>query len=395
MAHIGREVVVLGVGMHPFGKFVKSNDELSRYAVDLALKDAGVAWPEVQAIVAGNSPLTGGWAGNEVEYMFGLTGVPVFNVQAACATGGNAYTLAHLLVSSGQCDVVLVVGAEKMPKGFIARHAEPGNDTTDRDYMRWACVGIPNPGYWALACCRRMHERGTTEKHLAMVSAKAHKIAVHNPNARYRKELTVDEILASPMVCYPLRLYEICAVSDGAAAAILCSAEFARRKTTRPVWSAAAAFATSQFGDCQIRIPELSTTSADSAPYISEVAIAVRKALEMAGVEPGDIDLLELQDNCSWQELEYPELWGFCGEGESEWLLERGETGVNGKLPINPSGGFLSFGEATTVMGLYQVHEMTQQLRKQAGSRQVESAQVALGQTLGMWGNGAAIVLKA
>jgi acetyl-CoA acetyltransferase len=392
-------VAVLGVGLHRFGKFEESASEISRKAVEMALEDAGMEWREVQAVVAGSPRLSAGGFGfglngNEMESIFGMTGIPVFNVAAACATGGNAFSLAHMMIECGQCDTVLVCGGEKMPRGFIPRPTGAANDASDVDYLRWACVGIPNPAYWALECNRRMHDHGTTEEHLAKVVVKARGISVHNPNARYRKAITIEEVLASPMISSPLRQFEICAVSDGAAAAILCSPQVARQKMKKPVWSAASVIATGQFGDSKMRIPELSGPSSESAPFCSEATGAVSKALEKAGITPADVDLVELQDNTPWQELTYPEVWGFCEPGKSEWMLDRGETSIGGKLPINPSGGFLSFGEATIAMGLFQVFEMTCQLRGQAGLRQVEGARVALGQTMGMGGNGAAIVLK-
>jgi len=224
-----RDVAVVGIGMHPWGKFeAKPLLQMCREAVELALSDAGVQWRDIEAIAAGSSRFSGGmgWglAGNDIAGAMGLTGVPIYNLSAACATGGNAFSVGHMLVGSGLYDVVLVVSGEKMPKGFIPRTPGAASDITDVDYLRWSCVGIPNTGYWALECRRRMEDYGTTERHLAMVSAKAHKIAVHNPNARYREAITIEDVLNSPMVSYPLRLYEICAVSDGAAAAVLCSA---------------------------------------------------------------------------------------------------------------------------------------------------------------------------
>ncbi|UCE87252.1 MAG: transporter, partial [Deltaproteobacteria bacterium] len=279
---------------------------------------------------------------------------------------------------------------EKMPKGFIQTSGV--EEETDPEYLRQRCIGMPGPAFWALLCRQRMEEYGTTEEQLAQVAVKAHKISVHNEYARFRKEFTLEDVLGSALVSYPLRLYEICPVSDGAAAAVICSAEKARQWTTRPVWVAGSAVATARFDD---GIPRgLASMTPPGRTYHSEAAIAVRKAFEQAGAGPEDLSLVELQDNTVYYELAFPEDWGLCKPGEAEHLLERGETLPTGRLPINPSGGFLSFGEATTAMGVFQVCELAWQLRGEAGARQVPDANLALGQTLGLGGNGTAVILK-
>jgi acetyl-CoA acetyltransferase len=390
-----REVAALGLGMHPWGKFEdKSVTELCREAVERALADAGMAWREIQAVAAASSRFSGGkgWGlnGNDVVEDMGSTGIPVYNLSAGCAAGGNALNIGYTLVASGVHDVVLVVGGEKMPRGFIQTSGV--EEETDLEYLRQRCVGVPGPAFWALLCRRRMEEYGTTEEHLAQVAVKAHRNSVHNPHARFRREFTLEEVLGSALVSYPLRLYEICPVSDGAAAVVLCSAEAARRKTSRPVWVAASTVATARFDD---GIPRgLAGRVPSGRTYHSEAAIAVSEAFERAGVGPGDLDLVELQDNTVYYELAFPEEWGLCEPGEAERLVERGETTPTGRLPINPSGGFLSFGEATTAMGVFQVCELAWQLRGEAGGRQVPDARVGLGQTLGLGGNGTAVVLK-
>jgi acetyl-CoA acetyltransferase len=390
-----REVAVLGVGMHTWGKFEdRSVTQMCREAVEAALADAGMAWREVEAVSAASSRFSGGkgWGlnGNDVVEDMGSTGVPVYNLSAGCAAGGNALNIGHTLVASGLHDVVLVVGGEKMPRGFIQTSGV--EEETDLEYLRQRCVGVPGPAFWALLCRQRMEEYGTTEEQLADVAVKAHKNAVHNPYARFRKEFTREEVLGSPLVSYPLRLYEICPVSDGAAAVILCSAEEARRRTALPVWVAASSVATARFDD---GIPRgLAGAVPAGRTHHSEAAGAVAKAFEQAGVGPRDLDLVELQDNTVYYELAFPEEWGLCEPGEAERLVEQGETLPTGRLPINPSGGFLCFGEATTAMGVFQVCELAWQLRGEAGGRQVPDARVGLGQTLGLGGNGTAVILK-
>jgi len=187
-------------------------------------------------------------------------------------------------------------------------------------------------------------------------------------------------------------LYEICPVSDGAAAVVICSAQVARQRTTKPVWIASSTVATAKFND---GIPRgLATVVPPGHTEHSEATTAVKKAFAQAGIGPRDISLIELQDNTVYDELAFPEEWGFCEPGEAEKLVERGDTAPTGKLPINPSGGFLCFGEATTAMGVWQVCELAWQLRGEAGARQVPHAKVGLGQTLGLGSNATAVILK-
>lgn len=394
-----REVAVIGVGLHPFGKFEKPILQMDVEVANKALEDAGMEWRDIQAVCAGSSQFSGGmgWglAGNELTQALGETGIPVVNVSAACATGGSALYAAYNMIAAGVCDVALALAGEKMPKGFIPR--TPGGlnvkDPADVDYLRWTVVGIPNPGYWALEARRRMEEFGTTERHLAKVTVKAHKIGVHNPYARYRKALTLEEVLNSPMVSSPLRLYEICAVSDGAAAAILCSMDKARQQATKPLKVAACTVASGQFGDPQLAAPKMVTHIKSGVPRVTEAVGAVNRAYQQAGVGPRDIDFIELQDNSVWQELAFPELLGLCEPGESDYMVDKGETDIGGRLPVNPSGGFQSFGEATTAMGIFQLAHMVWQLRGESGPRQVKGAKVGLAQTIGLHGNGAAVIV--
>ena len=390
-----REVAVLGVGMHPWGKFPDTSiTDLSRTAVEAALKDADVAWPEIEAVSAASSRFSGGkgWGlnGNDIVEEMGSTGIPVYNLSAGCAAGGNAFNIGYMLVASGLYDKVLVFGAEKMPKGMIQTSGV--EEETDPEYLRQISVGMPGPAFWGILCSQRMAEYGTTEEQLARIAVKAHDNAVHNEYARFRQKFTLEDVLNSKMVSYPLRLYEICPVSDGAAAVVLCSAEAARKHTTDPVWVASSTVATYRYDD---GIPRgLASVVPPARTHHSEAALAVSKAFDDAGVGPKDVSFVELQDNTVYYELAFPEEWGLCEPGEAESLVEKGETTPVGSMPINPSGGFLSFGEATTAMGVFQVCELAWQLRGDAGKRQVPNAKVGLAQTLGLGGNGTATILK-
>ncbi|MBW2230130.1 MAG: transporter [Deltaproteobacteria bacterium] len=349
------EVAVLGLGMHPWGKFPdKPLNDICRVAVEAALADAGVRWREVDAVAAASSRFSGGkgWGlnGNDIVEEMGSTGIPVYNLSAGCAAGANAFNVGYTMVASGMHDVVLVVGGEKMPKGFIQTSGL--DDETDPEYLRQRCVGLPGPGFWALLTRQRMAEYGTSEEDLAAVAVKAHQVGQHNENARFRQLFTIEDVLKSNMVSHPLRLYEICPVSDGAAAVLLCSAAYARQKSTHPVWVASSAVATMRFDDGLPR--GLACVPSKGRAHHSEARISVGKALEGAGIGAKDLDLVELQDNTVYYELAFPEEWGMCEPGESESLLHKGETLPTGRMPINPSGGFLCFGEATTAQGLFQ-----------------------------------------
>ncbi|MBK6289855.1 MAG: transporter [Gammaproteobacteria bacterium] len=395
-----QEVTVLGVGLHRFGKTGddivanKSVTELCRHAVDAALADAGVKWTQIQAVCAASSRFSGGkgWGlnGNDVVEDLGSTGIPVYNMSAGCAAGGNAFNVGYSMVAGGVYDMVLVVGGEVMPKGMIQTSGV--EEVTDPEFLRQRCVGMPGPSFWATLARRRMHEFGTTEEQLAKVTVKARKCSVHNPYARFQKEISLQEVLASPYVSNPLRLFEICPVSNGAAAVVICSSATARKFTTHPVRVASSTVATMHFSDA---LPRGLAGPVPNGPSLhTEVQAAVTRAFEQAGIGPKELSLTELQDNTCFYELAYPEEWGLCQPGEAEHLLESGQTAPTGSMPINPSGGFVSFGEATTAMGVFQIVELAWQLRGQSGGRQVPGARVGLAQTNGLGGNATATILK-
>jgi acetyl-CoA acetyltransferase len=299
------------------------------------------------------------------------------------------------MIASGQCDIVAAVGAERMPKGFIPRPPGGSDDISDTDYVRWIAMGATNPAYWAMEARRRMHEHGTSEETYALASVLMRRNARSNPRARFRVELTVEQVLESKMVSDPLRLLEICAVSDGAAVVILGTEAHARRLGVPLIQVAGSAIATGQFGDPAIRIPTVSTPANGKAPHTSEVMGAAHRALQMAGASAKDVDLIELADNTAWHVLAWPEMLGVLEPGQADWMIRKGKFEIDGDLPINPSGGFSSFGEATTAQGVLQVCELVWQLRGQATGRQVPGARLAMSVVLGLGANGASVVLKA
>jgi acetyl-CoA acetyltransferase len=393
-----RPVYVLGAGAHPWGKFPdKPQLQLALDALAEALEDAGLAWAELQGLVAASSRFEGGmgWGlhANEILQAGGESGIAAINVGGGCAAGAIAIHEAYAMVASGQCDVAAAVGAERMPKGFIPRPPGLADDISDPDFLRWVAMGATNPAYWALEARRRMYDFGTRAETFAAASSLMHQHALGNPRARYRKACSVEDVLASPVVSDPLHLLEICAVSDGAAALVLGTEEQARRRGGPLVRVAGCAAATGQFGDPAARIPTVSQTLFPGVSHTSEVVGAVQRAMAQAGVSHADVDLIEMADNTAWHVLAWPELFGFAAPGESDRLIANGGYGLAGRLPINPSGGFLSFGEATTAQGVLQVCELAWQLRGEAAGRQVEGARVGLSAVLGLGANGASVVL--
>jgi acetyl-CoA acetyltransferase len=391
-----REVAIIGVGMHPWGKFPEKNVvDLAAQATRQALQDAGVEWKSIQAVVAGVykwGAESGMVLGQSLAGRLGETGVPITNIYNMCATATSVFRSAYLNVASGECDLALAVAADISPLGFLPTR---GNDTKDPAYIRFSKIGLTNPAYWAMDCRKRMDAYGTTETHLAKAKVAASKNGAKNPSARYRKEYTVEEVLNSPIVSHPLRLFEICATSDGAAAAVICSLDKAKQFTNHPVIVAGVGLGSARYGDPSARLGMVCFPAEAEAPILSESVAASRMAYEQAGVGPENIDFVELPDNSSWHYLQYLESLGFCKPGEADRLLDEGETAIDGKLPVCPSGGVSSFGEAVAAQGLAQICEIVWQLRGQSGVRQIPGGvKVGMAQTYGMLGNSGTAILK-
>ena len=394
-----REVSVVGVGFHPWGLFPdKSFVDMGVVAVKDALKDANMEWKDIQAVVAAMHVWAGtdGYnAGQALAARLGETGIPILNIFNMCATATSVLRSACQIVASEEQDICLALGLDKRPKesgfyGYMGR----GEDPSDTDFLRWRMIGLQNPGYWALECRKRMERYGTTDIHLAKAKVACSKHAVLNPHALFRKEFTVEDVLNSVMVADPLRLYEICATRDGAAAVILCSTDKARKYTSKPITVAGVGLGSSLYGDPTLRLGLLASPSEGMAPLLSESYMSAQMAFRQAGITPEDIDFVELPDNSSWHYLQYLETMGFCGPGEAERLLDEEATIIGGRLPVCPSGGASSFGEALSAQGLLQLCSIAEQLRGAAGPRQIEGAKVGMSQTYGQLGNSASAILK-
>lgn len=389
-------VAIAGVGMHPWGKWGKNFVSYGVVAARTALKDAGIAWSDVQ-FVAGGETVRNGYpgyvAGATFAQALGWSGARVATNYAACASGAQAIDSARARILAGLCDVALVVGSDTTPMGFLAPSG--GERRTDLDWLRFRLVGATNPTYFALYARRRMELYGETEADWAQVKVKNAKHGLANPNARYRKEVSADEVLASAMVSDPLRLLQICTTSDGAAAVVLTSLEYAKRHgIADPVKVAAVSTVTPTFPQTAIEMPYLSTDSAASvAPpeRLFRDAIA-HAALEEAGIGPEDLSLAEVYDLSTALELDWYENIGLCKEGEAARLLHDGDTTLGGRVPVNPSGGLACFGEAVPAQAIAQVCEVTWQLRGQAEGRQVANANVGLTINQGLFGHGSSVI---
>ncbi len=391
------EVAILGVGMHPWGKWGRNFVEYGVKACRDALEDAGVPWKEIQ-FVSGADTMRCGYpgyvAGATFAQALGWNGARVASSYSACASGATALNTARMQILAGFCDVALVVGGDTTPKGFLA--PQSGDRPDDPDWLRFRLMGATNPTYFALYARRRMEIYGATESDFAKVKVKNSRHGLSNPNARYKKEFTEEEVLSSPMVADPLRLFEICATSDGAAALVLSSMEYARKRSTDPVRVAAISTVTPQFPSSVVELPDIATDSAYSVPlpdntFRGSVATAAYKE---AGIGPEDVDLAEVYDLSSAMELDWYEDIGICKRGEAERLLRSGDTTIGGRIPVNPSGGLACFGEAVPAQAVAQVCELTWQLRGQAGERQVEGARAGITANQGLFGHGSSVILK-
>ncbi|HYK20588.1 MAG TPA: thiolase family protein [Pyrinomonadaceae bacterium] len=376
-----RDVYVLGVGLHPFGRFAdKDVIEIGREAVLRAIDDAGLPWQKVAAAYCG-TVFAGPMAGNKVLSLVGLTGIPIVNVENACASGGSALREAYQAVAGGFSDAALAFGIEKMPKGFIA-----GNPN---DWF--AVMGLAvNPQYFALKARWHMANFGTTEKHLVQVSVKNHQNGALNPFAMYRRAMSFEEIAQSQMVNDPLRLLMLCSPNEGAGAVVLCSKDIARQYTTKPIKLAAIVLDSPIYGTAEV--PHISVSARVEAPTVTMTA--AQEAYEAAGIGPEDLDVVELQDTDSASEIIYTEELGLCSRGEGAKLLDDGATEIEGRIPINVSGGLLSKGEPLGASALAQVVEVVWQLRGEAGTRQVKNARTGLTHVYGALGNCAVSVLQ-
>ncbi len=380
-------VAITGVGMHPFGRFDGvSTTDMGVAAVRAALREAGVGKGGFQAAFCGTA--YGGVAtGHKVLSRLGMTGMPIVDVEAGCASGGAALMLAAAAIRAGQYDTVVVFGTEKMPKGIIrSSFFEPWQEE----------AGLAaTPAFFGLRAQRLCLASGVTKDHLARVVVKNRRHGKSNPDAMYQKETTVEEVLASRVVCEPLHLFMLCSPNEGAAALVLRRADMPSPSvsvTPIPVTLAAAVLRSHIPGSVLSESTPLAGLTHDEVP--APTTLAATDAYEEAGVGPSDLDVVECQDTDAARELLSCEELGLCEPGGSAALLSSGATVLGGRLPVNPSGGLLSKGEPLGASALGQVVELVRQLRGECGPRQVEGARVALSHTVGRGANAGVVILN-
>jgi acetyl-CoA acetyltransferase len=367
-------VFVTGVGMHPFGRHAASATEMGVVAVRAALREAGT--DHFQAAFCGTA--YGGVAsGHRVLGALGLTGGPIVDIEAGCASGAAALSLAAGAIAAGQYETVLVFGVEKMPKGIIRSSF----------FAPWqeAAGFSPAPAYFALRAQQLMRQSGVTKDDLAAVVVKNRAHGAANPDAMFQSCVTAAEVLASRVVCEPLHLWMLCSPNEGAAAVVLSS------RSSSGVQLRAAALRSHLPGYVLNEGTPMCGLIGADPPTPSR--IAVDAAYASAGVAPDDLDVVECQDTDAARELLAYEELRLCPPGGSAALLRDGATALGGRLPVNPSGGLLSKGEPLGASALGQVVELTRQLRGCAGPRQVEGARVALAHTVGRGANASVTIL--
>jgi len=353
-------VAIIGVGLHPFGRFgPKSAIQMGAEAVRAACADAGVGWKDVQFAFGGSAEVDNPDA---VVGLLGLTGIQFMDVYNGCATAASALQLAAETIRSGKYDIGVAVGMDKhLPGAFTADPVHYGAPSWYGEMGYFLTTK-----FFGMKINRYMHDHGISHETLARVAAKAYRNGSLNPNAFRRKPLTEDEILSARMLNYPLTQYMFCAPDEGAAAVVLCRADIAERYTSSPIYLRAATLRTRRYGAHEVH-STWAAVEQDAAPTV----YASHAAYEEAGLGPEDVDVVQLQDTDAGAEIIHMAENGFCADGAQEALLADGATEIGGPLPINTDGGLIANGEPIGASGLRQVHELVHQLRGTAGDRQV------------------------
>jgi acetyl-CoA acetyltransferase len=376
-------VVVAGVGLHPFGRFDDlTTTDLGVVAVKNALDEAGVGRGGFQAAFCATA--YGGVAsGHKVLGRLGMTGMPIVDVEAGCASGGAAMALASGAIASGQIETALVFGIEKMPRGIIrSSFFEPWQE---------AAGLAATPSYFALRAQRLMQSSGVTKHHLASVVVKNRRHGSLNPDAMFRSEVDETAVLASRVVCEPLHLWMLCSPNEGAAAVVLTNGAAHSAQDGTTVRLAAAVLRSHLPGNVLSESTPLSGLTTEDVP--APTTLAADAAYEESGIGPDDLDVVECQDTDAARELLSYEELRLCDPGTSADMIDRGLTALGGALPVNPSGGLLSKGEPLGASALGQVVELVRQLQGRSGPRQVPQARVALAHTVGRGANASVVIL--
>lgn len=374
-----RKVAILGVCMTKFGKHLdRSLRDLGREAILGAVKDAGVSLKDIQIAYVGSGLaglITGqeGVRGQVILKEVGLEGLPIINVENACASGTTALFGAWMSVTSGYCDVALALGVEKLYCGDTAKSLKAL--ATDSDVEMEGRMGFLFPFRYSTTIREHMKKYGTTREQIAKVCVKSHKNGSLNPYAQYQNEVTIEEVLNSRIICDPVTLLMCCPIGDGASALILTSMDVAKRYTNKPIIISS------------IVLQSGKTVNLKNPEPMNIYERTSRKAYEQAGVGPEDLDIVELHDAATPAELLRYEDFGLCKKGEAGRMVDEGRTEITGDIPCNTSGGLVAKGHPLGATGPGQVTEIVWQMRGQAGPRQIKPIP-----KIGMLQNGGGLV---
>lgn len=365
------DIYVVGTDMLRFGRFPdRTIDDMGAEAALLALKDAGLTMADVQALYCGNIGEGAYMVGQRILQQIGQTGIPVVNCQNACATGATAFREGWIAIKAGLYDVVLAVGVEQMGKGMLGRIPTPNGIPVE------GVVGSGSmPAVFSQVGMEHSRKYGTTFEQFAKVSVKNHHHSTFNPKAMYRVETPLEQVMSAEMIAYP-NTKLMCSVNvDGAAAAVLVSEKKAKELgLARAVRVKGSALASDPYTPRDLIMQD----------FNSVTRLAATQAYEMAGVDPKDINLVELHDCFATAELVHYENLLLCGEGEAGRMIDTGEVALGGRVPVNVSGGLLSKGHPLGATGIANIYEIVTHLRGEAGARQVEGARLGLTHVVGM-----------
>ena len=380
-----RDVYVLGAAMTKFGKLPVSARELALEASKKAIVEAGIKPNDIQAGFVANAFSLAekqGHLGPIVMSGLGIPDVPATTIESACASGGSAIREAWVNIGAGLYDCMLVVGVEKVSQ--LDTITATTYFSFGSDFVFEGSCGASFPGLYGAIARAHMEKYGTKEEQLAEVAVKNHENALHNPNAHLHKKITVDDVMKSPVVASPLKLFDACPFSDGAAAAILCSEDFLRKMNGHASESIKI-LASGRAGGtgALFQRPDLTTLNA--------AVLAGREAFGRSGLGPKDIDFLEVHDCFTIAELVALEDLGFYPRGGAAKATEEGRTRISGERPVNPSGGLKAKGHPVGATGVGQVVEVYEQLNNRAGDRQVKDARIALTHNVGATGGSCAV----
>ncbi len=385
---MGRKVYVIGVGMTKFekpGSRQWDYPDMAKEAGTRALEDAGIPYETIEQACVGYC-YGDSTCGQRAVYTLGLTGIPVYNVNNNCATGSTALFMAKQFIEGNLAECVLALGFEKMEKGSLGMKYDDRTMPMDKHFQSMVDLrGFANapaaPQFFGNAGREHMEKYGTTKEQFAKIAHKNHKHSVNNPYSQFQDEYSLDDILNAPVVYEPLTKLQCCPTSDGAGAAVLASEDFVVKHNlqAQAIEIAGMAMASdfpSTFDDKScIKLVGTDMTRA-----------AAQKVYEQSGLGPENVDVIELHDCFSANELVTYEGLGLCGEGKAGELIDSGAVTYGGKWVVNPSGGLISKGHPLGATGLAQCSELTWQLRGKADKRQVDGAAVGLQHNLGLGG---------